>query len=450
MWNVTNSSGQRNATNYANHYLFLKLCKWRLGLRESTAPAALHISTCAAFNASEAAMMLFLLAMQFCTRNGAAADGATLATGVMQATQHGSNADNITPQDQRSDYFATRNVQQCILMNNSQDGAPCAQDSTYSTDAAHRPTVDNPKTDEIVIGFNRSGREQFPTCEAARARRPVHHDRSLFLGTLTFGASIAAPNAPLNIRSTDAAHQPTMEHPKTDEIDIGINRSGREQFPTCEAARARRQAHQPLSVLSAHILGVGIAATDDKTNAPDLTTAGDKIKTNAPNLTTAGGVAETAQERAVTTGTAPHAGALGDEVEKVDTSSTRTQTGELSPENGGDAHPNRWRPQASRPATEPADPSLRVTTKAAPSSSPPQPDTKQRCTQPHAPNRMQPRAPRPLRRTQPHAPNRMQPRAPRPLRRTKPHAPNRMQPDHSPNPPQPNPINNQCLRCRAA
>jgi len=65
-------------------------------------------------------------------------------------------------------------------------------------------------------------------------------------------------------------------------------------------------------------------------------------------------------------------------------------------------------------------------------------------------SRMQPRAPRPLRCTQPHAPNRMQPRAPRPLRCTQPHAPNRMQPDHSLNPPQPNPINNQCLRCRAA
>ena len=86
-------------------------------------------------------MKLVLLTMQFCTRNVAAANGATLATGVVQATQHGSNVSNFTQQDQSSDHFATRDVQQCPWANNSQDGVPCAQDNTYSTDAARRPAV---------------------------------------------------------------------------------------------------------------------------------------------------------------------------------------------------------------------------------------------------------------------------------------------------------------------
>ena len=136
-------------------------------------------------------MKLVLLAMLFCTRSVAAADGATLATGVVQATQNGSNAANTTPQDQSSDRFATRDVQQCTLADISLDGAPNAQDNKCSTDAAHQLTMGTPKTDEIVVGIDRPGREPFPTCEAARARRQAT-SHLLFLSALILGVGIIA------------------------------------------------------------------------------------------------------------------------------------------------------------------------------------------------------------------------------------------------------------------
>ena len=136
-------------------------------------------------------MRLVLLTMQFCTRNVAAANGATLATGVVQATQHGSNVAKFTQQDQSSDHFATRDVQQCPWANNSQDGAPYAQDNTCSTDAAHQPTTNNLKTDEHDIGIDRSGHEIITECEAAHSRWQAHQPLSV-LGMLILGVGTTA------------------------------------------------------------------------------------------------------------------------------------------------------------------------------------------------------------------------------------------------------------------